>query len=54
MYKLYKIKNILGGGGGGGGGGGWGGAEEVFCILPEPNIPEVPEYEKNINTIDVQ
>ena len=25
----------------------------AFCLLSEPNIPERPEYEKNINTISM-
>ena len=25
----------------------------IFCFLSEPNIPEGPEYEKNINTISM-
>ena len=28
-------------------------APAIFCFPPEPNIPEGPEYEKNINTISM-
>ena len=28
-------------------------AQAVFCFQQEPNIPEGPEYEANINTISM-